>query len=228
MITLYQFPTSPFCEKIRRALNFKRLGFSIVDVPRADVGRFSHVSPIGKFPAIDDDGTAVHDSSDILLYLERTTPHPPLFPTNPRDAALAHIVEDWADESLYFYELIMRLGWEHNAVRALPAFAATMPGLSNEDILARLAAGVDAITRPQGLGRKSRDEIVTDARRHMHALDAMLKDAEWLVGDALSIADIAVVSQLRALLGATEIVAIVDDLPRIRAWEERVDRIAPP
>lgn len=228
MITLYQFPTSPFCEKIRRVLNFKGLDFSIVDVPRAEVGRFAHASPIGKFPAIDHDGTTVHDSTEIALYLERIAPHPPLVPADARNAALAHVVEDWADESLYFYELIMRLGWEHNAVHAIPAFAVTMPGLSDEDILARLATGVEAMTRPQGLGRKSRDEIIADARRHMLALDAMLHNAEWLVGDAISIADIAVVSQLRALLGATEIVEIVNGLPRIGEWEARVSGIAPP
>ncbi len=227
-IKLYQFPTSPFCEKVRRILNFKQLDFETFDVPRADVGKFTQVSPVGKFPAIDHNGQGVHDSTDIAYYLERTFPAPALMPANPRDAALAHVLEDWADESLYFYELVMRLGWEHNAAQAAAAFAPTMPGLSDGQVVERLVAGVGAITRPQGLGRKSHDEIVVDARRHMIALDYMLLEREWLVGAAISLADIAVVSQINALMGAIEFKAIVNKLPRIVAWNGRVTRLAPP
>lgn len=228
MIILYQFPTSPFAEKVRRILHFKGLAFDIVNVPRAEVQRFSHISASGKFPAIDHDGAAVQDSTAIAHHIEQHFPDPPLIPQGSRDAALAHVIEDWADESLYFYELVMRLGWRHNAVHAAPAFAATMPGLSNEEVLERLGQGVEAITRPQGLGRKTPEEIVADVHRHLLSLDAMLRGHEWLVGSALSLADIAVTSQLRALLGAEEVVRIAETLPAVTDWEERVSRLAPP
>lgn len=228
MITLYQFATSPFCEKIRRILHFKGLSYAIVDVPRSAVADHATVSPNGKFPAIDDGGHAVQDSTDIAHHLERRFPDPALIPADPREAALCHIIEDWADESLYFYELVMRLGWEGNAIRAVPAFAPTMPGLPDDEVLSRLLLGARAITGPQGLGRKTEMDIIADVGRHIAALDAMLVGRDWLAGSRISLADIAVASQLRALDGAREAAEIVDRFPVVRQWEERVARLAPP
>ena len=58
MITLYQFSTSPFTEKVRRALNYEGLGFEVHEVARAKVaeGDYKHVSATGTFPAIPDRG----------------------------------------------------------------------------------------------------------------------------------------------------------------------------
>lgn len=100
MITLYQFSTSPFAEKVRRALNYKGLDFEIREVGRAKVaqGDYGHVSPTGKFPAIQDGDTAVWDSTDILYHLEAAHGGPSLIPAVARDAALAHAIEEWADE----------------------------------------------------------------------------------------------------------------------------------
>ena len=117
MITLYQFATSPLCEKVRRILHYKGLDFEIHDVPRNEGAKYERVSPTGKFPAIDDDGTPVWDSTDIAHHIEAKHPTPALIPSDPREAAMVHVIEDWADESLYFYEITMRVAWEHNAVK---------------------------------------------------------------------------------------------------------------
>lgn len=45
MITLYQFATSPFTEKVRRALNYKGLAFTVHEVERA-------AAPGGKYAKI--------------------------------------------------------------------------------------------------------------------------------------------------------------------------------
>src|SRR5262249_41936329 len=124
MITLYQFATSPFTEKVRRALAYKGLTYEIHEVRRGAVakGDYADVSPTGKFPAILHDGKAVWDSTDILEHLDRAFPDRPLLPDDPRDRALAHVIEDWADESLYFYELTVRLAWPHNVDAVLEEF----------------------------------------------------------------------------------------------------------
>ena len=73
MITLYQFATSPFTEKVRRALAYKQLPYTVHEVERAAVpaGKYAGISATGKFPAIDHDGTVVWDSTDILDYLDK-------------------------------------------------------------------------------------------------------------------------------------------------------------
>ena len=227
MITLYQFPTSPFCEKIRRLLGYKGLPYRIANVPRASVADYRHVSPIGKFPAIDDDGTTVWDSTDIAEYLERVAPAPALLPPSARDRALSHVIEDWADESLYIYEIEMRLAWRHNLLPLVPSFAATMPGVPEHDVADFVEKAAKAMTTAQGLGRKPVEQVLRDADRHLQAIDGLVGDGDWLVGSHLSIADLSVVPQLNALLCAREVVAAVTKLPRTMAWRQRVMDAAP-
>ena len=92
MIKLYQFATSPFTEKVARALHYKGLDYEVEDVVRMRVpeGDYKDVSPTGKFPAITDGEHTVWDSTDIIHHLEAHYPEKPLTPPNPRDAALAH------------------------------------------------------------------------------------------------------------------------------------------
>ncbi len=229
MITLYQFATSPFTEKVRRALAYKGIAFEIHEVDRAAVpgGKYAHVSPTGKFPAIEHDGVAIWDSTDVIRHLDAAFPNRPLIPADPRDAALAHVIEDWADESLYFYEMTMRLGWAHNLYASLDEFAAGMPGVPREHLRKGILDGVGALTKAQGLGRKPPEQVVTDVERHFAALDALLEGRDWLVGEALSIADLAVIAQVNALLYAAEARQAIEATRNVKPWMARVDQAAP-
>ena len=227
MITLYQFATSPLCEKVRRILNVKRLPFEIHEVPRSEVAKYERVSPTGKFPAIDDDGTPVWDSTDIAHHLEAKAPTPALVPSDPREAALVHVIEDWADESLYFYEITMRVAWEHNAGKVAEEFAATMPGATAEGILPLVTKAAQELTAKQGLGRKPQDQVVRDVERHVAALEGLLAAGDWLVGSAITLADIAVAVELNALEYAREGADLLQASPVISAWRKRVAEVAP-
>jgi len=227
VLTLFQFPTSPFCEKVRRILGYKKVSYEIHNVPRAKVSEYARVSPTGKFPAIDHDGNAVWDSTDIARYLEIQFPERPLIPSDPRFAALVHILEDWADESLYFYEVTMRLAWEHNAPKSAKEFAASIPGMTADTMLPLLTKGAQAIASAQGIGRKPRNQVVNDAERQLEALEALLEGRRYLVGDDMTLADIAVLAQLNALAYAEEINPVLDRLPSVRSWRARVSTEAP-
>lgn len=229
MITLYQLATSPFVEKVRRALNYKGLAFTVHEVERAAVrdGKYAEVSPTGKFPALVHDSHAVWDSTDILEYLDQAFPEQPVLPIDPRERALAHVVEDWADESLYFYEMTMRLTWPHNLDAALDDFAKSMPGIPRDQLKTSILEGVGALTRAQGLGRKPREQVIADAERHFRALDDLLEDRDWLVADRLSSADLAVIAQVNALLYAEECRAALNSTRNVKSWLARVDAIAP-
>ena len=229
MLTLYQFSTSPFSEKVRRALNYKGIPFDIHEVARARVaeGDYERVSPTGKFPAIKDDATVVWDSTDILYHLDDSYGGPSLVPAGRRDAALAHAIEEWADESLYFYEMTMRLTWEHNLDAALDEFARSLPGVPKARLRPMIVEATTRLTEAQGVGRKPRDQVVRDVERHFQALDGMLDGRTWLVGDALSLADLAVIAQVNALRYAEEAEAALQATRDVLAWIARVDREAP-
>ncbi len=105
MLVLHPFEISPFCDKIRRVLRFKKVPFTVREVTLSSgVGRAQARNGTGKLPMIEDDGRVVTDSSDIARYLESRFPTPPLVPSHPRLAAQSHVLEDRADESLYFHE----------------------------------------------------------------------------------------------------------------------------
>ncbi|NHV25903.1 glutathione S-transferase family protein [Burkholderia sp. D-99] len=227
MITLYQFASSPLCEKVRRILAFKRVDYRIHEVDRTKTHELRQVSPFGKFPALDDHGTAVCDSTDIAHHLEARFPERPLIPADPVQAATVHIIEDWADESLYFYEITMRLAWEHNARRTVPSLMATLPAaLTQEQALELVLDGARRLVAAQGLGRKTPEQIVADVRRHLKAVAALLDHGKFLVGNALTLADIAVLAQLNCLLYAQEVRDAIESFPQIAAWAARVDTLA--
>src|ERR687886_451429 len=101
-IIFYDWPFSPFCMKVRAILDYKQVEHERVNPLGPAVIRIYRRGKVGKVPAVDFDGTLVVDSTDIAYELERRFPSPPILPKAPRERALCHALEDWADESLYF------------------------------------------------------------------------------------------------------------------------------
>jgi glutathione S-transferase len=58
------------------------------------------INPVGKVPALIDEGVIVHDSTIINEYLEDTRPRHPLLPSDPVKRARARAFEDYADAYL--------------------------------------------------------------------------------------------------------------------------------
>lgn len=226
-ITLYQYEISPYADKVRRALRLKGLAFEVVEVKVSKRNAFRHVSPTGKFPVLVHDGQPIVDSSDILRYLDATFPDPRLAPDHPRDAALATILEDWADESLYFYDLAMR-PWPHNRQWFVDDLLAHETGAFRL-LLGRMIPGaIGKVAATQGLGRKA-PEVVTQDLAHLYdALEAWLEGADWLAGPRLSTADLSVRAMLNVLDRTREGAALRAGRSRLDAWCRRVDAAAPP
>jgi len=229
VIRLYQFEISPFCDKVRRILHMKGQPYEAVEVPLSRAGRdVRGLNPAGKLPAIEHEGRVVADSTDIAHYLEERFPEPALLPRDPRERALCHVLEDWADESLYFYEMRLRFTFPHNARRWIPRLVAHDPGWMKGLAPLVLPRMMRRLTRVQGVGRKSREQVLADVARHLDAVDALLAGSEWLVGGAVSLADIAVFAQLFCVRGADEGAELVEARPAVAAWMERVERATAP
>ena len=229
MIVLHQFEISPFCDKIRRILHVKGERYEVREVllSRAvtDVRR---INRIGKLPAIEDEGRVVADSTEIAYYLEERFPEPSLLPKHPRERALVHLLEDWADESLYFYEMTLRFTLPHNRRRFLPELTKYEPAWFQRVAPYVLPIVFRRTVRSQGIGRKPIDMLVADVERHVRAIEGLVGDGEWLVGSALTLADIAVFAQLFCIRGSDEGAQIVNAHPRVAAWMERVDAATQP
>ena len=165
MITLYQFEISPFCDKVRRVLHLKGQPYTVREVSLFEFGRglVKKLHPSNKVPVIDHDGTIVADSTHILAHLERAFPEPSLYPSDPRDRAIAHILEDWADESLYFYEMCMRFTFPHNAERWKPELLKHDSGVLRSVLGALFMRTTNKQLAGQGTGRKGRERVAQEA-----------------------------------------------------------------
>lgn len=91
MITLYELHWSHYCEKVRWALNFKKLSWkkiSINAITKKEIALFQRAEQGFLVPQIYDERTkkAIGESSSILQYLEETYPESPaLFPKDETD-----------------------------------------------------------------------------------------------------------------------------------------------
>ncbi|MFZ5757131.1 MAG: glutathione S-transferase family protein [Pseudomonadota bacterium] len=225
MITLYQYELSPFCDKVRRVLRAKGVPFQVQEITILDTlrGRPKALSPAAKLPVLDLEGERIADSTDICWLLEARFPEPRLVPADPRDQALMHFFEDWADESLYFYEMHLRFTLPHNAERWVPVAAAHDNNLIKRIAATAMPRAMLRTTRAQGTGRKPVTTIKRDLDRHFHMLNQWLEDRDWLVGDSLSLADISVFSQLYCLAGTSEGSDLLRGYENVRAWMRDVD-----
>jgi glutathione S-transferase len=225
MITLYQFEISPFCDKIRRALHWKGQPYQIREISiRESLTELKKINPAGKLPCLEHHGRFVADSTEIIHYLEETWPDPPLLPEDPAQLALCHLLEDWADESLYFYEMRLRFTLSHNAQRWIPELLAH-DGFAVRTVGPCLVPrAMSSVLDKQGVGRKPLDAVLRDVQRHLDAVSNLLGERDWLVGEALSLADIAVFAQLHCIRGTDEGGKLIGNRAGLSAWMERVDR----
>lgn len=222
MITIFQFEASPFCDKVRRACRYKKLPFVVEEVSLLGAGKYSSAK---KLPVIDDEGVRVEDSTQIVAYLEEKYPDPSLFPVDPAQLALCHVLEDWADESLYYYDIALHFSFTENAKRRAGHL------LKHEKAWFKTLMGpfVPAILRKageaQGAGRRPREVILADIDRHIGSIASLLGRQDFLLPGGLSAADISVFVELDAIKVAELGAEIIHRYQVVVDWMARVDEL---
>lgn len=99
MIKLYDFKSSPNCQRVKIVLAEKNLPYEIVPIDlRAQEQKtpdYLKLNPYGKVPVLADDETVLYESCIINEYLEEKYPNPPLLPKEPGKKAKARILVDY-------------------------------------------------------------------------------------------------------------------------------------
>lgn len=226
-LVLWGYDVSPFSDKVRRVLRLKDVAFEWREVLVSKATARRDVSPTGKYPVLEHDGRFIRDSSDILRHLEAAFAEPPLVPAAPRDRGLATILEDWADESLYFYDLTMR-NWPQNREWFARDLLNHETGWKKTMIARLLPGALGKVARAQGLGRKDEGTVTADLATLYDGLERLLDGADWLAGPRLSHADIAVRVMVNVLDRTREGQMLRAARPALDGWCRRVDAAAPP
>ena len=173
MTVLYGAPLSPFVRKTMLTLAYKGVEYDqIIVSPENRTEDFFHISPLGKIPAYKDDRVELCDSTVICEYLDDKYPTPELFPFGAAQRARTRWYEEYADTALA--EIC-----GHKIFR-------------------------NSFLKPIVLDRKpDRDQlekaIAEELPKALDFLELELADKRYFVAGILSMADLAVSSQLLSL-----------------------------
>jgi len=208
-IILHHYPLSPFAEKIRRLLAYKRLPWRSVEqpmmAPKPDLTALTGGNR--RIPVLQIGADVYCDSACIARRLDALHPEPACLP--PDQAGLIGMIEDWADHRLtgqvmpsVIVELLPRLPPDILVDRA-----AMSPMLSKEMLFAAAPH-----TRSQAL-------------LSLDHLDARLRDRTFLLGDRFTLADAACFHPLWFMRNSPAQFEAVTDRPALTAWYGRIDAL---
>jgi glutathione S-transferase len=99
MITLYDFKSSPNCQRVKVVLHEKNLTYQIVPVDlrkkEQKGAEFLKLNPYGKVPILTDDATTLYESCIINEYLDEKYPKPALMPADCAARAKVRLLIDY-------------------------------------------------------------------------------------------------------------------------------------
>jgi glutathione S-transferase len=230
-VRLWHLPTSHFSEKVRWALDYKRVPHTRHlprAVPHFVVSRLLTGGEVGTFPILQIGSEAVADSTAIIARLERDFPEPPLYPADPAARERALEIEDWFDENLGRDIRIVALDavtrdpprLEQLSHRHMPANFRPFPRAWEKLFAA-------SVRRRYGFAQPGAVEAAREGvARAFDRLERELDSGAYLVGDAFTVADLAAASHFYWLLQPAEGPHVVDRVPVpltdfMRRFEER-------
>lgn len=216
-ITLYGPPQAPFTVKVELGLRLKGLDYALVE-PQSPEDYRRWNPETGLLPVVLFGEERVHDSTTILMRMDELYPEPPLLSDDPKLADAQRRLEEWCDETFFFYWLRLQ------RQRALEAEAGPRrTGLATWLLDLALSRGPRP-RRRDGLSTEVVD-IVDQLARRCDDLTNLLAGRPFFYGDRVGMADIAVYAILAQMRSGTfprgpEILA---DRPALLALMERVE-----
>ncbi len=195
MLELYQFQHSTFCLKVRMVLQAKKMSYRTIEItPGIGQVNVFKLSGQRKVPLLKDGENVVADSSAIIEYLENITKEPQLIPSEPQESTNVHIVEDWADTTLA-KEIRIEL------IKAAAIDPSLREALLPEDLPESFKGLISKLPLEfmNGFTQAINNEKSNNLLNSLEKISNLVRTQQWLVGNSLSIADIAVASQLSLL-----------------------------
>jgi glutathione S-transferase len=192
MITLYTFgkafglpDPSPFVTKADVLLKMSGIAYT------STIGNM-RTAPKRKLPYIDDDGAKIADSTFIRLHLETKRGVDFDKHLSNYEKGIAWAVEKMLEEQLYWAIIHERWLVDENFHKGPAIFFATVPGLIRPLITSMVRKRIRKNLYGHGIGRHTRDEIITLASRAIDSLAQVLGDKTYLMGDQKCGADATV------------------------------------
>jgi glutathione S-transferase len=198
MITLYGFgkcfnviDASPFVVKVDLFMRMANIPYQV-----KQGAKYLKVSPKGKLPFIDDDGTVVADSEAIVSYL--TTQYQVTLDTEltPEQNAQAYLITKSLDEGLYWCLVYSRWVLGESWPFTKDALFGKLPAPLRWLVPNVIRRTVKKNLHGQGVGRHSSEEILAIADTSLESLSTLLADKNFFFGEKHTSFDAVVYSHL--------------------------------
>ena len=192
---LYQAAMSTCSQKVRFVLEQKELAWEniTVDLHNAEnySSEFKKLNPKAIIPVLDDDGDLIIESNNICLYLDEKYPQTPLMPNTEIGRSnvrtLIHLIDEQVhnDISVCTYAMAFRerLRSSYDNNEKLNAYLANIPDAGRRHTKHQVIV--------HGTECPEFKIAITRIKAMLEMLDETLEGSTYLVGEQLTIADIA-------------------------------------
>ena len=214
-LILHHYATSPFSEKIRLALGYKRLAWKSVTIPRI-MPKPDVVALTGGYrrtPVLQVGADIYCDTALICDVLEHVQPEPMLYP--PALRGVARVFAQWADSTLFWAAMAYNLqprGAAHVFAKAPPEAAK--------------AFGEDRKAMSGNLVRLRPADATSAYRSYLRRIAHMVEEHEFLFGAEPCVADFATYHSLWFTQAQVPPLAdILNATPAVGEWMDRMAEI---
>jgi glutathione S-transferase len=205
-INLYQYPISPFSEKVRRVLTYKHLKWHPIDCHYEDKTNLLAVTKGAwtRVPVLEWDGEVVYNSADIIKWLDRKIPANRVLPDDAR--GLIEIVDHWADNTFF-----------------MPILFLTIPDLLDSVGDVKLKANREKLIGMTTAQMRERHAPMKEQlASHLRMIDNQLAGKDFFLGSSFTMADASLYHPLFFLALIPSNFAMVNDYKNVNRWYERI------
>jgi glutathione S-transferase len=210
-LILHHYPMSPFAEKIRLILGFKKLNWCSVMIPnimpKPDLTALT--GGYRKTPVMQIGADIYCDTALIADVIEGLAAEPTLYPSGV--AAASRILAQWADSTLF---------WTAIPFAMQPAGLASMfAGVPPEAVK---AFGDDRNVFRANMPRMRPGDATAAFTLYLERLEEMLGHQAFFFGTAPSIADFSIYHALWFVERGGPVAKIFESYPALQAWRARM------
>ncbi|MDM0013252.1 glutathione S-transferase family protein [Variovorax sp. J22P168] len=214
-LILHHYATSPFSEKLRLILGYKKLAWKSVIIPqiapKPDLVALS--GGYRRTPVLQIGADIYCDTALVCDVLEHLAPLPSIYPEPGK--GLARTVAQWADSTLF---------WAAMAYNFSPKGAADMFGKASPEIAK--AFGDDRRAMSGNMVRLRPADAAAAYKSYLRRLSDMLDDTDYLLGAYPTVADFACYHPLWFTRKRTPSMAgILQLTPAVGDWMDRMAAI---
>jgi len=209
-INLYQYPISPFTEKVRRVLTYKHLKWNPIDCHYEDKTNLLAVTKGAwtRVPVLEWDSEVVYNSADIIKWIDRKVPANRVIPDDSR--LLIELIDNWADNTFF-----------------MPILFLTIPDLLDGVGDAKLKANREKLIGMTTAQMRERHASMKEQLAgHLRMIDDQLAGKDFFLGKSFTMADASLLPSAVFSRAQPGEFSMVKDFKNVSRWHERVRDIA--